>query len=121
MKNYISRLEGGRKLILIGSKFQEGEENMHQLPINRQYQYYGDLFTLILLDHKYQDLSLESFENFWSLYLNMDESESQDEIYSSDDNIEEQLPDEEEEMVLEDYGDKNEESRRRKTEKKRNL
>ena len=103
-------LEGSRKLILIGSKFQEGEENIHQLPINRQYQYYGDLFTLILLDHKYQDLSLESFENFWNaLYLNMDEVVSQDELYSSDDNIEDQIAEEDEEIVLEDYGEESEE------------
>ena len=66
------------------------EENIHQLPINRQYQFYGDLYAYILSEGKYCPIDLEIFENIKNaLYLNMeDESESDPELYSSDEELE---------------------------------
>lgn len=101
-------LEQKKKLILIGSKLEEAEENLHQLPITKHYQYYGDIYAIIIQDNKYCNLDLEIFENIYNaLYLNMDEdSDSETELYSSNDEEEEVIgPDEDDLNIIEDYGD----------------
>jgi transcription elongation factor S-II len=98
-------LEKNKNLLLIGKKDETDEENIHQLPIPFEYQFYGDLYLVIVNDKKYQNIDLDSFENIYNaLYLNMDEEEqlNEDNEYSSenDDNtFDEELE------VVEDYGD----------------
>jgi transcription elongation factor S-II len=104
-------LENKKKLILIGSKLEEGEENVHQLPISKHYQYYGDLYALIILDNKYCPIDLEIFENIYNaLYLNMeDESDSEPDLYSSDEDLDTGNLEEDELNIIEDYGDEDNE------------
>ena len=54
-------LDQKKKLILIGSTISQddGMENIHQLPIKEEYQYYGNLYALITQDNKYNALDLE--------------------------------------------------------------
>ena len=96
-----------KNLLLIGRKDDTDEENVHQLPIPYEYQFYGDLYLVITCDKKYQNLDLDGFENIYNaLYLNMDEEEQLDEDneYSSD-NDDNTFENDEGLENVEDYGD----------------
>ena len=114
--NYIELYEwdiDNKNLILIGSKTKEGEENIHQLPIDLDYQYFGDLYLCLIYNKKYQSLNIENFENIYNaLYSNMDNygSENSDMEYNSiedtnSDNENNIIEDDEENNLIEDYGD----------------
>lgn len=114
--NYIELYEwdiDNKYLILIGSNNNEGEENIHQLPIDLDYQYFGDLYLCLIYNKKYQSLNIESFENIYNaLYSNMDNygSENSDIEYNSidDTNTDDEnniIEDDEENNIIEDYGD----------------
>ena len=56
-------LDNNRILKLYGSKHEETDkENFHQLPIKENYQFYGDLYTLVLHKNVIIDLDIENFE-----------------------------------------------------------
>ena len=77
---YSWELDQKKKLILVGSTIStyEGTENIHQLPLKNDYQFYDNLYALVIQEQKYCPLNMESFENIYNaLYLKMeDESES---------------------------------------------
>ena len=70
-------LDNNRILKLYGSKHEEtDEENFHQLPIKDNYQFYGDLYTLVLHKNVILDLDIENFENIYNaLYFESDDEE----------------------------------------------
>lgn len=108
-------LDNKKKLILVGKSVDEepGRENLHQLPIKDDYQYYDNLYVIIIQDAKYSPLDMETFENIYNaLYLKMEDiSESDDSLYSSEeeDLDEKDLLDEDEDNIIEDYGDEGDE------------
>ena len=85
--------------------------NTHALPIQEKYQYYGDLYIILLNNNKLQDLNIDSFENIYNaLYLNIsDDDMSEDESISDieDDDISDDLdiPDLDDLEEIEDYCD----------------
>ena len=103
-----------KNLLLIASKKNEGEENIHQLPIDIAYQYFGDLYLCLIYNKKYQSLNIENFENIYNaLYSNMDNygSDKSDLDYNSmnEDNSDNEdniiNGDDEDDDLIEDYGD----------------
>lgn len=103
-----------KNLLLIASKKNEGEENIHQLPIDIEYQYFGDLYLCLIYNKKYQSLNIETFENIYNaLYSNMDNygSDKSDLDYNSmnEDNSDNEdniiNGDDEDDDLIEDYGD----------------
>ena len=96
----------------------KAEENFHQLPIKNEYQFYGDLYAVMVNKNIVQDLDLENFENIYNaLYCDSDESENSDideeeeeeEVYDDIDEQEDQEEDEED-MNIDNYGDEGEEN-----------
>ena len=108
-------LDNKKKLILVGKSVDEepGRENLHQLPIKDDYQYYDNLYVTIIQDAKYSPLDMETFENIYNaLYLKMEDmSDTEDSLYSSEeeDLDEKDLLDEDEDNIIEDYGDEGDE------------
>jgi transcription elongation factor S-II len=99
-------LENKKKLLLIGSNTEDDNENVHQLPVNKSYQYYGDLYLVVLSENRYMNIDLEGFENIYNaLYLNMEEEESEEELYSSDEDIDSLVAEDEDANIMEDYGE----------------
>ena len=88
----------------------EGNENIHQLPLKNEYQFYDNLYALVLQEQKYSPLNMETFENIYNaLYLKMeDESDEADSIYTSEDeDLEDKNLDDvdEEDNIMEDGGE----------------
>jgi transcription elongation factor S-II len=111
-EQYEWELDNNRVLKLLGSKQEEAdEENFHQLPIKESYQFYGDLYTVILYKNVILDLDIENFENIYNaLYFESDDEESEngeeeeeEEIYEQIDTVE----DSDEDLHLDNYGDDN--------------
>lgn len=109
---YSWELEQKKKLVLIGSTFSthEGLENIHQLPLKNEYQFYDNLYAVIIHEHKYCPLNMENFENIYNaLYLKIeDETDEIDSIYSSeDDDLDEKnlIDQDDDENIIEDYGE----------------
>ena len=106
-------VDNNKRLILIGSKLKTQEENIHQLPIEAEYQYFGDLYLCLVYLKKYQSLTIENFENIYNaLYLNMDEYDSsqsdlemENDNNNNDDNETNGFDDEDNDNKVEDYGD----------------
>jgi transcription elongation factor S-II len=102
-------LESNKILYLFGlNSGEKKNENIHQLPINTEYNYYGDLFLCILDNNKYVSMDIEVFENIYnSLYLSyMDnEEESEDDIFGNDEITEVLIDDEEEDFNIDNYCD----------------
>mgnify|MGYP001430484152 CR=1 FL=1 len=105
-------LEQKKKLILIGCTISthEGMENIHQLPLKNEYQFYDNLYALVVQEQKYCHLNMENFENIYNaLYLKIeDETEDSDTIYTSDeDDINDKDLDDldDDENIMEDYGE----------------
>ena len=104
-------LDNKKNLKLLGRiQGEKSEENFHQLPIKNEYQFYGDLYAVIVNKNVVQDLDLENFENIYNaLYCDSDESENSDlEVEEEDvydiDELEDQ-EEEEEDMNIDNYGD----------------
>ena len=107
--------------ILGSSEGSKSDENIHQLPIKNEYQFYGDLYAVMLNKNVIQDLDLENFENIYNaLYCESDDSENSDieeeeeddeEVYGDIDeqDINEE-EDDEENMNIDNYGDEGEEN-----------
>jgi transcription elongation factor S-II len=108
-------LDNNKVLKLFGSKQEEvDEENFHQLPIKDTYQFYGDLYTIILHKNVILDLDIENFENIYNaLYFDSDdeeesetseqeEEEDEADLYNEQD---ETLEDSDEDLNLDNYGD----------------
>jgi len=121
-------LDQKKKLILIGSTISQddGMENLHQLPIKEEYQYYDNLYVIITQDNKYSPLDLEIFENIYNaLYLKMEDmSEDSDSLFSSDEeDLEEknQEEDDDNENIIEDYGDGGEDSMQEEEEEENDI
>ena len=105
-------LDQKKKLILIGCTIShdDGMENIHQLPIKEEYQYYDNLYAVTTQDNKYVPLDLEMFENIYNaLYLKMEDiSEDSDSMFSSDEeelNDKTQDDEDDNDNIMEDYGD----------------
>ena len=102
-------LDNKKKLILVGKSVEEGHENMHQLPIKDDYQYYDHLYVIITLDSKYHPLDMDTFENIYNaLYLKIEDlTDSENSVYSSEeeDLDEKDNLDEDDDNIIEDYGD----------------
>jgi transcription elongation factor S-II len=130
-------LDNNRILKLFGSKNEEsGEENFHQLPIKESYQFFGDLYTLVLHKNVILDLDIENFENIYNaLYIESDgeeenegsENEEEEEDIYNQENI---MEDSDEDLNLDNYGDDNssgdesvdmEEKKKTKTIKKKKV
>lgn len=121
-------LDQKKKLLLVGCTIgqDDGMENIHQLPIKEEYQYYGNLYALITQDNKYSPLDLEMFENIYNaLYLKMEDmSEDSDSLFSSDEedlddkNLEEE---DDNENIMEDYGDGGEDSMQEEEEEENDI
>ena len=49
-------------------------ENIHQLPLKNDYQFYDNLYALVIQEQKYCALNMENFENIYNaLYLKMED------------------------------------------------
>lgn len=108
-------IENKKVLRLLGSSQEGDEENFHQLPIKTNYQFYGNLYAVMVNKNVIQDLDLENFENIYNaLYCDSEgeddemseEDVDEDEVYSD---IEEQKneEDDDEDLSLDNYGDEN--------------
>ena len=76
---YRWELDNNRILYLIGDNTIR-EENIHQLPIECEYQFYGDLYCVVVKNGKYMSTDIETFENIYNaLYFNIDNDNSSDE------------------------------------------
>ena len=109
---YSWELEQKKKLILIGCTISthEGMENIHQLPLKNDYQFYDNLYALVVQEQKYCPLNMENFENIYNaLYLKIeDETEDSDSIFTSDEediNNKDLVDLDEDENIIEDYGE----------------
>lgn len=107
-------LENGRVLKLFGSSNTDLEENFHQLPIKDTYQFYGDLYAIILHKNIMLDLDLENFENIYNaLYCESEDeeenSDEEEEIFSDEDTGEKD-EDSDDGLNFDNYGDENESS-----------
>ena len=113
-------IEGRKVLRLLGSNdSSKKEENFHQLPIKNEYQFYGDLYAVMVNKNIIQDLDLENFENIYNaLYCESDESENsemeeedEEDVYGDIDEQEQNEEDEEDEnMNIDNYGDEGDEN-----------
>ena len=112
-------LDNKKTLKLLGrTQGPKAEENFHQLPIKNEYQFYGDLYAVMVNKNVVQDLDLENFENIYNaLYCESDESENSDieeEVDEEDvyDDIDEQddQEEDEEDMNIDNYGDEGDEN-----------
>ena len=101
------------KLILIGSESEQLEEHeifIHPLPINDEYEFYGDLYTILLKNNKYVSLSLDSYEEFNNnIYLKIDNSYSDSEENDFSDEEIDNDNDNDDDDIIDDYGDDNDE------------
>jgi DNA-directed RNA polymerase subunit M/transcription elongation factor TFIIS len=108
-------IENNKTIRLLGClEGNKDDENFHQLPIKNKYQFFGDLYTIMVSNNIIQDLDLENFENIYNaLYFDSDEEESEEssieeDVEDSYSDIEEQVSEDEEELVsLDNYGDDN--------------
>ena len=76
---YRWELDNNRILYLIGDNTIR-EENIHQLPIECDYQYYGDLYCIVVKNGKYMSTDIETFENIYNaLYFSIDNDNSSEE------------------------------------------
>ena len=106
-------LDNNRILKLYGSKHEEtDEENFHQLPIKDNYQFYGDLYTLVLHKNVILDLDIENFENIYNaLYCDSEDEESENSDNDEEEDLyedqEETLEDSDDDLNLDNYGDEN--------------
>ena len=76
---YRWELDNNRILYLIGDNTIR-EENIHQLPIECEYQYYGDLYCVVVKNGKYISTDIETFENIYNaLYFSIDNDNTSDE------------------------------------------
>lgn len=110
-------IDTNKKLLLIGNKNNNNEEeNIHQLPIDIDYQYFGNLYLCLIYNKKFISLNIETFENIYNaLYSNMDNysSEQSDLDYDSidndtDDNDDNNIncdDDDNDNDIIEDYAD----------------
>ena len=107
-------LDNKKILKLLGSsEGSKGDENYHQLPIKNDYQFYGDLYAIIVNKNIIQDLDLENFENIYNaLYCDSDDSENSEfEDEEGDDEFEDineqksEEEDDDENIHMDDYGD----------------
>lgn len=104
-------LEKKKNLHLFGlNNGDKKNENIHQLPINQDYNYYGDLYLCLLDNNKYVSMDIEVFENVYNtLYLtymdNEDESglSEEENIFSNDEVTDNE--EEEEDFNIDNYGD----------------
>ena len=98
------------------------EENIHQLPIKYDYQYFGDLYVIMVNNNLIQDLDIENFECIYNalysdpeFFLNdSDRSDEEKDIEDIDEdelnneqeyyNIDDDLVDDEN-LVMDNYGD----------------
>ena len=110
-------LDNKKFLKLLGSsEGNKSDENYHQLPIKNDYQFYGDLYVIVVNKNIIQDLDLENFENIYNaLYCDSDESENsemdEDEVEEEFDDIDNQEDEEEDEenINIDNYGDEGDE------------
>jgi transcription elongation factor S-II len=126
-------LENEKILKIFGSiNENDGDENFHELPIKETYQFYGDLYAIVLSKNIILDLDIENFENIYNaLYCESDAEESEneevdDEIYSD-----QEVEGEDSDLNLDNYGDNNssgeesvidiEEKKKSKTIKKKKI
>ena len=74
-------LENEKILKIFGSiNENDGDENFHELPIKETYQFYGDLYAIVLSKNIILDLDIENFENIYNaLYCESDAEESENE------------------------------------------
>lgn len=97
------------KLILVGSESEQLEEHeifIHPLPINDEYEFYGDLYTILLKNNKYVSLSLDSYEEFNNnIYLKIDNSYSDSEENDFSDEEIDNDNDNDDDDIIDDYGD----------------
>ena len=94
---YRWELDNNRILYLIGDNTIR-EENIHQLPIECEYQYYGDLYCVVVKNGKYMSTDIETFENIYNaLYCNIDNENTSDEEENISEISENELSD------IEDY------------------
>jgi transcription elongation factor S-II len=104
-------LDNNRVLKLFGSKEEKADdENFHQLPIKDSYQFYGDLYTIILYKNAILDLDIENFENIYNaLYFESDDEESENSEQEQDEDLynehAENLDDSDEDLNLDNYGE----------------
>ena len=96
------------KLILLGSESEQLEEHeifIHPLPINDEYEFYGDLYAILLKNNKYCSLSLENYEEFTNnIYLKIDNGNSDSD--ENDDFSDQDLDnDNDDDDIMDDYGD----------------
>ena len=102
------------KLILVGSESEQLEEHeifIHPLPINDEYEFYGDLYAILLKNNKYCTLSLENYEEFTNnIYLKIDNgySDSDENEDFSDEDLDNDN-DNDDDDIIDDYGDDNDE------------
>ncbi len=103
-------LDNNRVLKLFGSSNSDLEENFHQLPIKDTYQFYGDLYAIILQKNIILDLDLENFENIYNaLYCESEDEdenseEEEDEIFSDQDTGEKD-EESDDDLNFDNYGD----------------
>ena len=101
------------KLILVGSESEQLEEHeifIHPLPINDEYEFYGDLYTILLNNNKYVSLSLDTYEEFNNnIYLKIDNSYSDSEENDFSDEELDNENDNDDDDIIDDYGDNNDE------------
>ena len=104
-------IENNKVLILLGSSNSNNdndeEENFHQLPIKNNYQFYGDLYVIMVNKNIIQDLDLENFENIYNaLYFEDEEKTDNSDIEEDIENIYiDQEEEEEEDLNLDNYGE----------------
>ena len=107
-KLYSWDLEKNKEMVLFG--FDSGDldnENIHQLPIKENYQYYGDLYVVLLNNNKLAHLDIENFENIYNaLYIESDSDDNNSEL--SDDIFSENNNSEEEDFEIDGYGEEEE-------------
>ena len=60
-------------LKLLGNNSSKEEENIHQLPIDGEYQFFGDLYLVMLSKNNLKELDIENFEYIYNaLYCGQD-------------------------------------------------
>ena len=98
------------KLLLVGSESEQLEEHeifIHPLPINGEYEFYGDLYVILLKNNSYVNLSVENYEEINNkIYFKLDGnySELDEEEEYSDEELESNN-DIDDDNFMSDYGD----------------
>ena len=98
------------KLLLIGSDSEQLEEHeifIHPLPINGEYEFYGDLYVILLKNNSYINLSVENYEEINNkIYFKLDGtySDLDEEEEYSDEEVESNN-DVDDDNFMSDYGD----------------